>query len=94
MRSAPPELRHLTDDLRPFFIPALAVVEVADGLGIHRSLVQTGAVAWIGINFPDHRERAIAFGETLGVFRDYPASKGCTSSFAPIWINEMVSRQK
>ncbi|MHC4427074.1 MAG: DNA alkylation repair protein, partial [Planctomycetota bacterium] len=47
----------------------------------------------IGIHFPDHRERAIAIGETLGVYRDYPVSKGCTSPFAPIWINEMVRRQ-
>ncbi|MFL2433585.1 MAG: DNA alkylation repair protein, partial [Vicinamibacterales bacterium] len=23
----------------------------------------------------------------------YPTSKGCTSPFAPIWINEMVGRQ-
>lgn len=47
----------------------------------------------IGINFPEHRERAIAIGEKLGVYRDYPVSKGCTSPFAPIWINEMVRRQ-
>ena len=46
-----------------------------------------------GIHFPDHRERALAIGESLGIYRDYPASKGCTSPFAPIWINEMVSRQ-
>jgi len=32
-------------------------------------------------------------GESLGIYRDYPVSKGCTSPFAPIWINEMVSRQ-
>ena len=51
------------------------------------------ALAEIGINFPDHRERALAIGEKLGVFRDYPVSKGCTSPFAPIWINEMVSRK-
>lgn len=50
-------------------------------------------LAQIGIHSPDHRERAIAIGESLGVFRDYPVSKGCTSPFAPIWINEMVSRQ-
>ena len=47
----------------------------------------------IGIHHPDHRNRALAIGETLGVYRDYPTSKGCTSPFAPIWINEMVSRQ-
>ena len=27
----------------------------------------------------------------LGIYRDYPVSKGCTSPFAPIWINFMVS---
>ena len=49
-------------------------------------------LATIGINFPKHRKRAIAIGEALGVYRDYPVSKGCTSPFAPIWINEMVRR--
>ena len=49
-------------------------------------------LAGIGIHFPKHRKRAIAIGEALGVYRDYPVSKGCTSPFAPIWINEMVRR--
>jgi len=51
-------------------------------------------LANIGINHPEYRERALHIGEKLGIFRDYPVSKGCTSPFAPIWINEMVSRQK
>lgn len=50
-------------------------------------------LAEIGLHFPDHRKRALDIGETLGIYRDYPVSKGCTSPFAPIWINEMVSRQ-
>jgi 3-methyladenine DNA glycosylase AlkD len=50
-------------------------------------------LAGIGINFSKHRKRALAIGENLGVYRDYPCSKGCTSPFAPIWINEMVRRQ-
>jgi 3-methyladenine DNA glycosylase AlkD len=50
-------------------------------------------LAQIGIRFPAYRKRAIAIGEKLGLYRDYPASKGCTSPFAPIWINEMVKRQ-
>src|SRR5687768_16893639 len=50
-------------------------------------------LAAIGIHFPEHRKRAIAIGEKLGIYRDYPVSKGCTSPFAPIWINFMVSRQ-
>ncbi|TBO40179.1 DNA alkylation repair protein [Pedobacter kyonggii] len=52
------------------------------------------ALAQIGINHADYRERAVTIGEKLGIYRDYPVSKGCTSPFAPIWINEMVSRQK
>lgn len=51
------------------------------------------SLAEIGINHPEHRNRAIDIGEKLGIYRDYPVSKGCTSPFAPIWINEMVSRQ-
>jgi 3-methyladenine DNA glycosylase AlkD len=50
-------------------------------------------LAAIGIHFPRYRKRAIAIGEKLGLYRDYPVSKGCTSPFAPLWINEMVSRQ-
>jgi 3-methyladenine DNA glycosylase AlkD len=50
-------------------------------------------LANIGIKHPEHRARALAIGEKLGIYRDYPVSKGCTSPFAPIWINEIVSRQ-
>lgn len=50
-------------------------------------------LAGIGIHNPKLRKRAIAIGEKLGLYRDYPVSKGCTSPFAPIWINEMVRRQ-
>lgn len=50
-------------------------------------------LAAIGIHFPILRKRALAVGEKLGLYRDYPVSKGCTSPFAPIWINHMVSRQ-
>ncbi|MCC2672198.1 MAG: hypothetical protein K0Q72_4670 [Armatimonadetes bacterium] len=50
-------------------------------------------LAEIGIHFPELRERAIAIGERLGLYRDYPCSKGCTSPFAPIWIEAMVARQ-
>jgi 3-methyladenine DNA glycosylase AlkD len=50
-------------------------------------------LAAIGIHFPKHRKRAVAIGEALGVYRDYPCSKGCTSPFAPVWIDAMVKRQ-
>lgn len=47
----------------------------------------------IGIHHPAHRDRAIAIGEKLGAYRDYPTPKGCTSPFAPIAITELVRRQ-
>jgi 3-methyladenine DNA glycosylase AlkD len=50
-------------------------------------------LAAIGIQAPKLRKRAIAIGEKLGIYRDYPVSKGCTSPFAPIWINAMVKRK-
>lgn len=50
-------------------------------------------LAYIGIEFPKHRKRALELGEKLELFKDYPVSKGCTSPFAPIWINEMVKRK-
>jgi 3-methyladenine DNA glycosylase AlkD len=50
-------------------------------------------LAEIGIHFAEQRQRAVAIGERVGLYRDYPVSKGCTSPFAPIWIGEMVARQ-
>jgi 3-methyladenine DNA glycosylase AlkD len=51
------------------------------------------SLAGIGIHFAEHRKRALAIGESLGIYRDYPVPKGCTSPFAPIWIEEMVRRK-
>ena len=51
-------------------------------------------LAEIGIKHPEHRQRALEIGERLGVYRDYPVSKGCTSPFAPIWIREIVGRRE
>lgn len=52
------------------------------------------ALVQIGINQPNLRQQALAIGEKLGIYRNYPVSKGCTSPFAPIWINAMVSKKK
>lgn len=49
-------------------------------------------LAQIGIAHPQFRDRALAIGERLEVLKDYPTAPGCTSSFAPIWISEMVKR--
>ncbi|MCZ7478208.1 DNA alkylation repair protein [Micromonospora sp. WMMC273] len=50
-------------------------------------------LAQIGIEHAAYRERAIEIGERLGVLKDYPTPPGCTSPYAPVWINEMVRRQ-
>lgn len=50
-------------------------------------------LAQIGIEHPEYRARALDIGERLEVLKDYPTSPGCTSPFAPDWINEMVRRQ-
>ncbi|MGH4031293.1 DNA alkylation repair protein [Actinomycetota bacterium Odt1-20B] len=50
-------------------------------------------LAQIGVKHAEHRARALAIGERLRVFEDYPTPPGCTSPYAPTWINEMVRRQ-
>lgn len=52
------------------------------------------ALAQTGIEHPEHRGRALAIGERLGVLKDYPTSPGCTSPYAPVWIEEMVRRKE
>lgn len=51
-------------------------------------------LAQIGIHHPEQRRRALLIGEQLEVLKDYPTSPGCTSPYAPIWINAMVDRQE
>ncbi|MDT0303849.1 DNA alkylation repair protein [Streptomonospora sp. DSM 45055] len=51
-------------------------------------------LAQIGIEHAEYRGRAVGIGERLEVLRDYPTSPGCTSPFAPVWIAEMVGRQR
>lgn len=50
-------------------------------------------LAQIGIEHPSLRARAIEIGERLEVLKDYPTPPGCTSPFAPVWINEVVRRR-
>ena len=51
-------------------------------------------LAQIGIDHPGYRDRAIDIGQRLEVLKDYPTPPNCTSPYAPVWINEMVSRQQ
>jgi len=47
----------------------------------------------IGIRHAKHRKRAIAIGEKIGLYRDWPVSKGCTPPYVPVWVDAMVKRQ-
>ena len=50
-------------------------------------------LAAIGIHDPKLRKRAIAIGEKIGLYRDWPVSKGCTPPYVPVWVEAMVKRQ-
>ena len=47
----------------------------------------------IGIRHAKHRKRAIAIGEKIGLYKDWPMSKGCVIPYAATAIPEMVKRQ-
>ncbi|MBC9925961.1 MULTISPECIES: DNA alkylation repair protein [unclassified Leucobacter] len=51
-------------------------------------------LAEIGIAHPELRPRALDIGERLEVLKDYPTPPGCTSPFAPAWIQEIVRRNE
>ena len=50
-------------------------------------------LAAIGIHHSEHRERAVAIGEEIGLYRDWPVSRGCTPPYVPVWVDAMVKRQ-
>lgn len=50
-------------------------------------------LAAIGIHHPKLRKRAVAIGEKIGLYRDWPASKGCTIPYVPVWVEAMVKRK-
>jgi 3-methyladenine DNA glycosylase AlkD len=47
----------------------------------------------IGIQHAAHRRRAIGIGEKIGLYRDWPVSKGCTPPYVPVWVEVMVKRK-
>ena len=47
----------------------------------------------IGIHHPQLRQRAVAIGEQIGLYRDWPVSKGCIIPYVPVWVAAMVKRQ-
>lgn len=47
-------------------------------------------LAAIGIKYAKHRKRAIAIGEKIGLYKDWPVSKGCTIPYVPVSVGVMV----
>jgi 3-methyladenine DNA glycosylase AlkD len=47
----------------------------------------------IGVHHAKHRKRAIAIGEKIGLYKDWPVSKGCTPPYVPVCVPELVNRQ-
>ncbi|WP_349828623.1 DNA alkylation repair protein [Brevibacterium litoralis] len=66
----------------------------ADMQGAHprKQWEMNNVLAAIGITDADRRPRARDIGERLEVLKDYPTPAGCTSPYAPAWIDEMVAR--
>jgi 3-methyladenine DNA glycosylase AlkD len=48
----------------------------------------------IAIHHPKLRQRAVAIGEKIGLYRDWPVSKGCVIPYVPVWVEAMVNRQR
>lgn len=50
-------------------------------------------LAAIGIHHEGLRKRAVAIGEKIGLYRDWPVAKGCIIPFVPVWVEAMVQRK-
>jgi 3-methyladenine DNA glycosylase AlkD len=47
----------------------------------------------IGIKHAKQRKRVIAMGEKIGLYKDWPVSKGCIPPYVPVCVPAMVDRQ-
>jgi hypothetical protein len=59
----------------------------------HPAGASNNTLAAIGIHHPKLRKRAIAIGEKIGLYRDWPVSKGCTPPYVTVWVDFMAKRQ-
>jgi 3-methyladenine DNA glycosylase AlkD len=50
-------------------------------------------LAAIGIHDAKLRKRAVAIGEKIGLYQDWPVSKGCIIPYVPVWVEAMAKRQ-
>ncbi len=48
----------------------------------------------IGVKHKEHRARAISIGEKIGLYKDWPQSKGCIIPYAPTAIEALAKPKK
>ncbi|MCY3003721.1 MAG: DNA alkylation repair protein [Planctomycetota bacterium] len=51
------------------------------------------ALGNLGIHHAKFRARVLALGEKIGLYKDWPVSKGCTPPYVPTWVTAMVQRK-
>lgn len=47
----------------------------------------------IAVAYPDYLEQGLAIGQELAVYVDMKVPKGCTSAYAPDWIEALLKRK-
>jgi len=84
------------DDGSPHLDPVALLDRIEKEMPKARPEVQwtmNNTLAAIGIKHAALRPRAIAIGEKIGLYRDWPVSKGCTPPYVPVWVEYMVKRK-
>ncbi|HEM5163993.1 TPA: DNA alkylation repair protein [Streptococcus suis] len=77
--------------------------EIEETLDHIRQHLQTAAppIQWtmnqclveIAVSYPNYLEQGIAIGQELAVYADMKVPKGCTSAYAPDWIEALLRRK-
>lgn len=47
----------------------------------------------IAVTYPDYLEKGRSIGQKLGVYSEMKVAKGCTSAYAPDWIEALLKRK-
>ena len=47
----------------------------------------------IAVTYPDYLEKGRAIGQKLGVYSEMKVAKGCTSAYAPDWIESLFRKK-
>ncbi|NQI72523.1 DNA alkylation repair protein [Streptococcus suis] len=77
--------------------------EIEETLDLIRQHLQTAdpLIQWtmnqclveIAVAYPDYLEQGLAIGQKLAVYADMKVPKGCTSAYAPDWIEALLRKK-